>query len=153
MTTPVFIYREDGRIDYAAMRNAATRGFGSSRQIAARKAKAEEQARVARETAALEAQIQRGFRPPAGRLFGVDVEALILIGPGGGIGVTPLLARTLAILSAPGRHAPESLLAAGWRDVDHLRDGLSAFSGKLAAVGLVLNRRATGLRITKTKSA
>ena len=52
------------------------------------------------------------------------------------------------------RHAlPESVLAAGWRDVDHLRDGLSAFSGKLAAVGLVLNRRATGLRITKTKSA
>lgn len=151
MITPVFIYREDGRIDHAAMRNAATRGFGSSRQIAARKAKAEEQVRVDREEAALRAQVQTAFRPPAGRLFSVDLAGLMLIGPGGGIGVAPLLARTLAILSAPGRHLPESVLAAGWRDVDHLRDGLAAAAGKLAVIGLIVNRRKTGFRITRPK--
>ena len=141
------------RPDYAAMRDAKNKLVGSSRQVAARAAKAEAQARVDREEAALRAQVQTAFRPPPGRLFSVDLAGLMLIGPGGGIGVTPVLARTLAILSAPGRHVPESVLAAGWRDVDHLRDGLSAVAGKLAAVGLVLNRRATGLRITKTKSA
>ncbi|CAA2145623.1 hypothetical protein MBLL_04750 (plasmid) [Methylobacterium bullatum] len=81
----------------------------------------------------------------------MHVAPLMLTGPGGGIGVSPVLARTLAILSPPGRHMPESVLAAGWRDVDHLRDGLSAFAGKLAAVGLILNRRKTGLRITRPK--
>ena len=33
---PLFIYREDGRLDYPAMRNAATRGTLSSRQSRAK---------------------------------------------------------------------------------------------------------------------
>lgn len=139
------------RPDYAAMARAANKLVGSSRQVAARAAKAEAQARVDQETAALRAQVQHAFRPPAGRLFGVDLAGLMLIGPGGGIGVTPLLARTLAILSAPGRHMAESVMAAGWRDADHLRDGLAAAAGKLSAVGLILSRRKAGLRITQAK--
>lgn len=35
MTRPAFIYREDGRLDYPAMRNAATKGTLSSCQILA----------------------------------------------------------------------------------------------------------------------
>ncbi|WP_339164297.1 hypothetical protein [Methylobacterium bullatum] len=75
----------------------------------------------------------------------------MLTGPGGGIGVTPLLARTIAILSAPGRHMPESVVAAGWRDADHLREGLAAFAGKLAAAGLSVSWRKAGLRVAKLK--
>lgn len=43
-TKPIFIYREDGRLDYPAMRNAATKGTKSSRQI---RAEAERAARRA----------------------------------------------------------------------------------------------------------
>ena len=78
---------------------------------------------------------------------------MMLTGPGGGIGVTPLLARTLAILSAPGRHMPESVVAAGWRDADHLREGLTSVAGKLAVIGLILNRRKAGLQVAKLKVA
>jgi hypothetical protein len=45
---PVFIYREDGRLDYPAMRNAATKGTLSSRQI---RAAVEKAARKAAKTA------------------------------------------------------------------------------------------------------
>ena len=78
------------RPDYAAMRDAKNKLVGSSRQVAARAAKAEAQARVDREEAALRAQVQTAFRPPPGRLFSVDLAGLMLIGPGGGIGVTPV---------------------------------------------------------------
>lgn len=55
---PVFIYREDGRLDYPAMRNAATRGTLSSRQI---RAKAERAARKA----AKAAQKEKATKPHA----------------------------------------------------------------------------------------
>ena len=108
-------------------------------------------AKVAAEAAALQAQVQTGLKPPTGKLFGVEEAALMVIGPNGAIGTTALLVRTLALLSAKGRHDPEVLLSAGWQDAEHLNAGLDAFAGKLAAVGLKLDRRKTGLRITKAK--
>ncbi|MCJ2032626.1 hypothetical protein [Methylobacterium sp. J-068] len=50
---PVFIYREDGRLDYPAMRNVATWGTKSSRQI---RAEAERAARKA-------AKVAEGTKP------------------------------------------------------------------------------------------
>lgn len=41
---PTFIYREDGRLDYPAMRNAATKGTKSSRQIRAEAERAAQRA-------------------------------------------------------------------------------------------------------------
>ena len=108
-------------------------------------------AKVAAEASALQAQVQTGLKPPTGKLFGVEEAALMVIGPNGAIGTTALLVRTLALLSAKGRHDPEVLLSAGWQDTEHLNAGLDAFAGKLAAVGLKLDRRKTGLRITKAK--
>ncbi len=110
------------------------------------------QAQVAVEEAAQRAQVMVGFSPPSGKLFDVDVQGMMVIGPAGGVGTTLLLARTIAILAAPGRHAPEALLSAGWRDIEHLNEGLDAFAGKLRAIGLVLNRRKTGLQITKART-
>ena len=89
-------------------------GFGkSSRTIRLERERAAVRARLAAEAAAQRATVQLAFKPPPGRLFGVDVPGLMLIGPAGGIGTTPLLARTMAILAAPGRHQPEALLLAG----------------------------------------
>lgn len=128
-------------------------GFGkSSRTIRLEQERAAARARVAAEAAALRAHVQPAFKPPPGKLFGMDVDGQMLIGPAGGIGTTPLVARTMAILAAPGRHQPETLLPAGWNALEHLQEGLEAFAGKLGAIGLVLNRRNTGLRITKAKS-
>lgn len=121
----------------------------SARAIRLEQERAAARARVAAEAAALRAHVQPAFKPPPGRFFGVDVPGQMLIGPSGGIGTTPLLARTMALLSAPGRHLPDALLPAGWRDLEDLQEGLEAFAGKLGALGLVLNRRSTGLRITK----
>jgi hypothetical protein len=45
---PVFLYRPDGYIDYAAMRNAITKGTKTQKQIAAAKARAEAKAAKAR---------------------------------------------------------------------------------------------------------
>lgn len=149
---PTFIYREDGRVDYAAMMRAATKGTKSSRTIAADKARADQEARIAREAGALRSQVQRGFRPPPGRLWTVDAEALVIIGPAGGIGTTPVIVRTLEALSAPGRHDEAVVAAAGdWRDVAHLREAMAALAPKLAVLGLRLDRRKTGVRITKVK--
>ncbi|WP_187273495.1 hypothetical protein [Methylobacterium sp. WL19] len=46
---------------------------------------------------------------------------------------------------------PESVVAAGWRDADHLRKGLAVFAGKLAVVGLSVSWRKAGLRVAKLK--
>lgn len=137
---------------YRAAALQAQRGQPSSKTIRLVKERAAVRALVAAEAAALHATVQPAFKPPPGRLFGVDVPGMMLIGPAGGIGTTPLLARTMTILAAPGRHQPAALLPAGWRDLEHLQEGMDAFAGKLGAVGLVLNRRSTGLRVTKAKS-
>ena len=96
------------------------------------------------------AQIQQGFKPQQGEQFGVDVEGLKLIGPAGGIGVTTLMARTMEVLTAPGRHALEVLLAVGWRDMEHLQEGLQAFEPNLDVLGLRSSRTPTGWRINPT---
>lgn len=150
----VFIYRADGsgRLDNAAMMRAATKGTKSSRTIAAEKARAEHEARMAREAGALRAQVQRGFKPPAGRLWSVDGAAQLIIGPAGALGTSPVIVRTLEALSTPGRHDEAVVATAGGlRDVDHLREVLDGLAPKLAVIGLRLDRRKTGVRIAKLK--
>jgi hypothetical protein len=97
--------------------------------------------------------VQRGFKPPAGDLLRNDVQGLMIIGPEGGIGTTPLMARTLEIMTGAGRHTEHDLVAAGWRDIEHLQQGLVAFGDKLHRVGLALSRHKSGLRIKKAKAA
>lgn len=133
-------------------RLAASRKGGKSFRMRKRDQEREAfKARVAAEAATLRTQLQTAFQPPPGKLFGVEEAAMMIIGPNGGIGTTALLVRTMAQLAAKGRHAPESLLVAGWQDLDHLSAGMDAFAGKLGAVGLMLDRRKTGWRITKAK--
>jgi hypothetical protein len=96
--------------------------------------------------------VQRAFRPPPGKVFGVDTAGLLLIGPAGALGTTSRMARTLAPLAAGGRHAAAVLVAAGgWQDEDALRDALAALGPKLAVLGLRICKRRAGLRIAKLK--
>ena len=126
----------------------------SSREIARRKAAAEAAARDAAAALALERQVQPGLRPPPGRLFAVDAAGLLLRGPRGGVGTSERMVRTLGVLAAGGRHQPAALVAAGaWKDEGALRDALVAIGGKLAAIGLRVDRRKTGLRMAKVKDA
>lgn len=109
-------------------------------------------ARDAAAALALVRQVQPGLRPPPGRLFAVDVAALVLRGPKGGTGTSERMVRTLAPLAAGGRHQPAVLMAAGgWADENTLREALAAIGGKLAAVGLKIDRRKTGIRMAKAR--
>jgi len=124
----------------------------SSRTIARLREKVEAEARNAAAARQLRAQVQRAFRLPAGKVFGVDTAGLLLIGPAGALGTTSRMARTLAPLAAGGRHAAAVLVAAGgWQDEDALRDALAALGPKLAVVGLRICKRRAGLRIAKLK--
>ncbi|MDH3031062.1 hypothetical protein [Methylobacterium fujisawaense] len=126
----------------------------SSREIARRKAKAEDAARIAAAAQALARQVQPALRPPPGRLFAADPAALLLRGPLGGIGTTDRMARTLAPLAAGGRHPVADLIAAGsWRDEEALREALAGLGPKLAILGLRICWRKAGLRIAKLKPA
>lgn len=136
---------------YRAYHLQETKGSKSSRAILRESERAAVKAKVAAEAAALRASVLTAYRPPAGKILAVDVAGLIVIGPNGGIGVTPLLARTMVVLATPGRHTVEEVVNAGWRDAAHLREGLEAFAGKLTAIGLQMSQRKTGLRITKAK--
>ncbi|KQT96067.1 hypothetical protein ASG60_20755 [Methylobacterium sp. Leaf469] len=150
MTRPAFLYRADGRVDYAAMTAAANKAANRARR---ERLRAEAATIAASATRALQSQVQPAFRPPAGRLWRVDAEARIIIGPAGGIGTTPVIVRTLEALSTPGRH-DEAVVAAGggWRDVGHLREAMAGLAPKLAAIGLRLDRRKAGIRITKART-
>lgn len=124
----------------------------SSRTIARLKEKAEEAARDAAAARALRAQVQPGLKPPAGKLFDVDAGALLIRGPAGGLGTSERVVRTLAPLTAGGRHPAAALLAAGgWRDEAALREALTGLAPKLAALGLRVCRRKAGLRMARAK--
>lgn len=126
----------------------------SSRTIARLREKAEAAARAASAAQALTAQVQRGFRPPAGKLFGVDTVGLLLIGPAGALGTSERMARTLAPLAAGGRHLPAVLVTAGgWQDEEALRKALAGLAPKLAAIGLRVCRRKAGIRMAKARAA
>lgn len=124
----------------------------SSKTIARLREKAEAAASATKAAQALARQVQPGLRPPAGHLFVVDRAALLLRGPRGGIGTTERIVRTLAPLAAGGRHAAAVLVASGsWQDEKALREALMGIGGKLAALGLRIDRRRTGLRMAKVK--
>jgi hypothetical protein len=124
----------------------------SSRTIARMKAKAEETAETAAAAEALAKQVMPGLRSPPGRLFAADAAALLLRGPLGGIGSTERMVRTLAPLAAGGRHVMAVLTAAGgWSDEEALREALAGFGPKLAALGLRIDRRKAGIRISKLR--
>lgn len=124
----------------------------SSKTIARQREKAEAVARNAATAEALRAQVQRTFRPPPGKLFGVDATGLLLIGPAGALGTSNRMARTLEPLAAGGRHLPAALVAAGsWQDEAALREALDALAPKLAALGLRICRRKAGIRMAKVK--
>ncbi|KQP05910.1 hypothetical protein ASF28_18655 [Methylobacterium sp. Leaf99] len=147
---PVFFYREDGRVDYAAMAAAANK---AANRMRAERMRAEAAVIAAAAVRALQGQVQPAFRPPAGRLWKVDAEAQMIVGPAGGIGTTPVIVRTLEALATPGRHDEGVVAAAGgWRDVAHLREAMTGLAPKLAVIGLRLDRRKTGIRITKARA-
>lgn len=137
------------KFDYRAAMIAANRE--RNRQLAVTR-HAEKQAGVDQAVRVFQGQVMPAFRPPSGKLFGVDVEALIVIGPKGAIGTTAAMARLLAPLAAGGRHDEAEIAAVtGCRDVMHLRELLTGIAGKLAAIGLRVDRRKTGIRIGKTQ--
>lgn len=122
----------------------------SSKTTARLKAKAEEKARNAAAAQTLAKQLQPRLQPPAGRLFAIDVAAVVLRGPRGGIGSTERMVRTLAPLAAAGRHLPAVLMAAGgWQDEVALREAVAGLGPKLAVLCLRVCRRRTGLRMAK----
>jgi|GEM_PF-3001032 len=124
----------------------------SSRTIARLKAKAEAAARDVEAARALARLVQPGLRPPPGRLFAVDVDALVIRGPAGGLGTSERVVRTLAPLAAGGRQPANALVEAGaWRDEVALREALTGIGGKLAALGLRIDRRKAGLRMARMK--
>lgn len=124
----------------------------SSRTIARLRAKAEATARDVETARALARQVQPGLRPPAGKLFATDAAGLILRGPAGGIGTSAKMIQTLAPLAAGGRHPDAALVTAGaWRDEEALREALAGIGGKLAALGLRIDRRKAGLRMARLK--
>ena len=146
----VTLYRPDGRIDYAAMAAAANK---AANRMRAERMRAEAAAKAASAVQALRSQVQPAFRPPPGRLWRVDAEARIIVGPAGGIGTTPVIVRTLEALATPGRHDEAVVAAAGgWRDVAQLREAMAGLAPKLAVIGLRLDRRKVGIRITKVKA-
>ena len=77
---------------------------------------------------------------------------MLLIDPGGRIGSSERAVKTLAPLATGGRHSAAVLVAAGgWRDEAALREALKALAAKLAAIGLRIDRRKTGIRMAKAK--
>ena len=126
----------------------------SSRTIARLREKVETQARNAAAAQQLQTQLQRAFRPPAGRLFAVDAAALLLIGPAGALGTTSRMVKTLEPLAAGGRHLPSVLVAAGgWQDEQALREALAGLGPKLAILNLRVCHRKAGLRMAKARAA
>lgn len=124
----------------------------SSRTIARLKAKADDATRTAEAARVLRSQVQSGLKPPAGKLFSVDIGGMVLCGPAGGIGTSERMARTLAPLAAGGRHPGNALVAAGtWVDEGALREALAGLAPKLEAVGLRICRRKAGLRMARAK--
>lgn len=124
----------------------------SSRTIARLRENAEAAARDAAAAQALRAPVQPGLKPPTGKLFAVNVAALVIRGPAGGIGTSERLTRTLAPLAIRGRHPAAALVAAGgWRDEAALREALAGLSEKLAVLGLRIDRRKAGLRMAKAR--
>ena len=123
------------------------------RQLAVAK-KAEKQVQATEAARVFQGQVMPGFRPPAGKLWGVDEAALMIVGPKGAIGTTAAMAKVLRPLAAGGRHDEAGIAAAtGCRDVQQLREVLTGNAGKLAAVGLRVDRRKAGIRIGKIKAA
>ncbi|WP_267361097.1 MULTISPECIES: hypothetical protein [unclassified Methylobacterium] len=124
----------------------------SSRTIARMREKAEAEACNAAAAQVLARQVQPGLRPPPGRLFATDAAGLVLCGPGGGIGSTERMVRTLAPLAAGGRHPVAVLMTAGgWQDEQALHEALAGLGPKLAALGLRICCRKAGLRIAKAR--
>ena len=115
---------------------------------------AEGKARNAAAACALTAQVQPGLRPPPGTLFAADAAGLVLQGPLGGIGGSTRIIQTLQPLAAGGRHAPAVLMAAGgWQDEAAMGEALAGIGGKLAALGLRIDRRRAGLQMAKSRPA
>jgi len=124
----------------------------SSRTIARLREKAEAAARDVEAARTLARQVQPGLRPSPGRLFDVDAAGMVLRGPAGGIGSSTRIIETLQPLAQGGRHPAQTLVTAGkWADEAALREALAALAPKLAAIGLRICSRKTGLRAARIK--
>lgn len=132
---------------------AATRkGLRSQRTIAREQARREEASRQVEAVRAMRAQVQPGLRAAPGRLFTADLASLTLRGPAGGIGASERLMRTLVPLSESGRRPAAALQAAGsWADETSMFEALAALSGKLAAIGLRIDKRKAGIRMGRLR--
>lgn len=140
--TPVFNRRGTPRMWSEHVAIVTDPSLRSSRAIARERAKAAEDRRIAAEAAKLQGMVHRSLRPPAGRLWSVHADALLLIGPSGGIPVSSSAVAALEPLTSGGRHALS----------DHDRAALDGLAPRLAAVGLRIERRKTGWRIARARS-
>lgn len=94
--------------------------------------------------------IRVGVKQPPGRLAAVDIAAMLLLGPSGGVGCGEALLRTLEVLVGRGWHpVPPRLVAGRWQDETALRTAQEAFRSKLAADGLRVCRRIAGWRLSR----
>lgn len=121
------------------------------RELRRQAARAAEAARVAAETARVRSEARLGILPPPGKLASVDMDALIIAGPLGAVGLPAGVLRTLQVLAKGKRHPVPALIGAGlWRDEAALAAALDAARPRLAAIGLRICRRKSGLRLTSS---
>ncbi|AWN36534.1 hypothetical protein [Methylobacterium radiodurans] len=148
--TPVLDRRGRPRFYSAAADSFAGLGHRRARERELRRqaARAAEASRVAAETARVRSEARLGILPPPGKLASVDLDALIIAGPLGAVGLPVGVLRSLQVLAQGKRHPVAALISAGhWRDEAALAAALDAARPRLAATGLRICRRKGGWRL------
>lgn len=119
-----------------------------ARDLQRQSARAADIARVAAEVEKIRSEARLGILPPSGRLAAVDLDALIIAGPLGAVGLSASVLRSLQVLAQGRRHPVAALVAAApWRDEAALTTAIEAARPRLAAVGLRVCRRKAGWRL------
>lgn len=115
--------------------------YPSSKTIARQRAQSEAAARLAAEAAKLRSMLLPSLKPLPKRLWSLHPDALLLIGPFGGISFPASAMAVLQPLAAGGRHALDTGASAV----------LDTMAPRLAVVGLRIDRRREGVRIAKAR--
>ncbi|MFF8802440.1 MULTISPECIES: hypothetical protein [unclassified Methylobacterium] len=116
-------------------------GQHSSKMIAREHTQAENAARLAAEAAKLRSMLLPSLKPLPKRLWSLHADALLLIGPAGGISIPASAVSVLQPLALGGHHVLTERDAAA----------VDALAPRLAVVGLRVDRRRKGVRIAKAR--